>query len=161
MDRLEFDALYPAPFLLIRIPDVAGDEEPRTRTLLPGELDGPLHEDDTVLVVAQVRDSKRNDFEHMVTIGRTENNDIVIPHPCISKFQAYLGVGTGRVTITDGGSLNGTEVEGRAFSPMRGVELRSGERVTFSKTVTALFLTPGDMWAHLRSRMVYGHPMDH
>jgi len=53
-----------------------------------------------------------------VSIGRTSNNDIVVADRSVSKFHAFF-VQEGKSAVFDGGSANGTFVNGAAV-PKRG-----------------------------------------
>jgi hypothetical protein len=52
-------------------------------------------------------------FPSMITIGRTDNNDLVVPDEQVSKFHAFFRLVGDRVEISDAGSRNGTFVGGR------------------------------------------------
>jgi FHA domain len=52
-------------------------------------------------------------FPSMITVGRTENNDLVISDEQISKFHAFFRLVGDRVELSDAGSRNGTFVTGR------------------------------------------------
>ena len=52
-------------------------------------------------------------FPSMITVGRTDNNDLVVPDEQISKFHAYFRLVGGRIEVADAGSRNGTFVAGR------------------------------------------------
>jgi hypothetical protein len=53
-------------------------------------------------------------FPSMITVGRTANNDVVIPDVTVSKFHAYFrAAGNQRFELCDAGSRNGTFVQGR------------------------------------------------
>jgi hypothetical protein len=52
-------------------------------------------------------------FPSMITVGRTENNDIVIPDEQVSKVHAFFRQYGDRLEISDAGSRNGTFVGGR------------------------------------------------
>ena len=57
----------------------------------------------------------------LVTIGREDRNDAVVPDPSISRFHAFLKrAPDGRASIQDAGSTNGSTVNG-ASVPARGV----------------------------------------
>lgn len=56
-------------------------------------------------------------FPDMVTVGRTANNDIVIPDVTVSKFHAWFRTVGGRLELVEAGSRNGTKVSGKAVPP--------------------------------------------
>ncbi|MCA9619102.1 MAG: FHA domain-containing protein [Myxococcales bacterium] len=63
------------------------------------------------------------------TIGRTEDNDIVIPHPQVSSRHAQVEEKGGRLYVTDRGSANGTYVRGHRIQAGQPIEIQSGEKV--------------------------------
>ena len=62
-------------------------------------------------------------------IGRTEGNDIVIPHPQVSSRHAQVETLQGRLYVMDRGSANGTYVRGHRIQPGQKIEIQSGEKV--------------------------------
>ena len=56
-------------------------------------------------------------FPNMITLGRTSNNDIVVPDVSISKFHAWFQRLGDRVEVGDAGSKNGTAVNGETLPP--------------------------------------------
>ena len=52
-------------------------------------------------------------FPSMITVGRTDNNDLVIPDEQVSKFHAFFRIVGERVELTDAGSRNGTFIGSR------------------------------------------------
>ncbi|MCU1282296.1 MAG: serine/threonine protein kinase with domain [bacterium] len=52
-------------------------------------------------------------FPSMMTVGRTDNNDLVVPDEQVSKFHAFFRLVGDRVELSDAGSRNGTFVAGR------------------------------------------------
>jgi hypothetical protein len=77
-------------------------------------------------------------FPNMISLGRTANNDLVVPDVSISKFHAFfrdLGEQRGpRFDLTDAGSKNGTWVSGVPVPP-RGaaVPIKLGDRLRFGR----------------------------
>ncbi len=63
------------------------------------------------------------------SIGRTEDNDIVIPHPQISGKHALLHKVQGQLFLEDRGSANGTYVRGQRIPAGQRVPVQSGEKV--------------------------------
>jgi pSer/pThr/pTyr-binding forkhead associated (FHA) protein len=71
---------------------------------------------------------------HLVSVGRTSNNDVVVPDVSVSRFHAFLKErhGDSPWSIQDAGSTNGTEVNAQPI-PSQGngapVTLKSGDRI--------------------------------
>ncbi len=80
--------------------------------------------------VAQLRDAegRRYPLDQLVTrIGRLADNDIVIDDVEVSRHHALITDTGGSYVVTDLGSANGVEVQGRPVSPS--AVLRSGDRI--------------------------------
>ena len=70
---------------------------------------------------------------HLMTLGRTSNNDVVVRDTSVSRFHAYVKAGdSGGLLIQDAGSTNGTVVNGESV-PARGagppLALKAGDDV--------------------------------
>lgn len=63
------------------------------------------------------------------TVGRTPNNDIVIPHPQVSSSHAQVEEINGQLFVTDRGSANGTYVRGHRIAPHQKTPIESGEKI--------------------------------
>ena len=78
-----------------------------------------------------------------VSIGRHENNDVVLPEASVSRFHAFVRQNGDAFTLQDAGSANGTLVDGKPV-PKQGagdpVPLTPGAHVGFGD-VRATFLT--------------------
>ncbi|MBW3594028.1 MAG: DUF3662 and FHA domain-containing protein [Actinobacteria bacterium] len=66
-----------------------------------------------------------------VVIGRLSTNDVVLSDPNVSRRHAELRRDTGRWTVVDLGSTNGTVVNGKLA---REHSLKDGDKLTFGKT---------------------------
>jgi len=80
---------------------------------------------------------------HLVSTGRTPNNDVVIPDSSVSRFHAFFKqTPDGRFMLQDAGSTNGTEVNHTPI-PAQGegppVELKSGDSVTIGQVELRFF----------------------
>jgi pSer/pThr/pTyr-binding forkhead associated (FHA) protein len=86
----------------------------------------------------------------MITVGRTENNDLVIPDEQVSKFHAFFRLVGDRVELTDAGSRNGTFVGSRRLEA-RGssAPLNARDRFAFGAVEFQLFDARG-CWEWLR-----------
>jgi pSer/pThr/pTyr-binding forkhead associated (FHA) protein len=76
-----------------------------------------------------VEKTKDNAFQRRVTIGRTQNNDIVLDDPSVSRFHCWLHEETAGWNVSDAGSRNGTSVSGRRLSPKMPMGLSNGTRL--------------------------------
>jgi pSer/pThr/pTyr-binding forkhead associated (FHA) protein len=99
-----------------------------------------------------IRKSDRNSFASKILIGRTETNDIVIPHITVSKHHAYFkdDPEANRYTITDTGSTNGTQLNGQPISPKDSRYLSDGDQICFGE-VHYIFYTAGGFYDLLKS----------
>jgi hypothetical protein len=82
-----------------------------------------------VLGIRKVGDA----FRDMITIGRTANNDLVVPDVQVSKFHAFFRMTEGRLELADAGSRNGTFVgetrlvaKGPTVTVTSGLEIKLG-----------------------------------
>jgi len=73
-------------------------------------------------------------FPSMITVGRTQNNDLVIDDVQISKLHAFFQVTGERVSLHDAGSRNGTFVGNTQLkSDGPGTALVSGQQIRFGR----------------------------
>jgi hypothetical protein len=73
-------------------------------------------------------------FPHMITVGRTGNNDIVISDVSISKFHAWFrAADDGKLELADAGSRNGTWVGEDKLEPKAMSQVSMRSRVRFAK----------------------------
>lgn len=128
MSKDEFVSAYPDPVLLHRIDD---DEEEGSRAFRTGltdphatrmELAVGLSTDPELGVVTVVKRSG-GVFNDRIGVGRTRNNDIILPFPKVSKFHAYFTWAADRSEfyLTDAGSTNGTSINGHKLAPKEAV----------------------------------------
>jgi hypothetical protein len=91
------------PQLTISLKDgLAATNEP-ARTGPPASMD---------LIVFPVRATGRSPFPHMITVGRTKNNDVILSDIGVSKFHAFFKEEGGKVLLQDAESRNGTFASG-------------------------------------------------
>lgn len=95
-------------------------------------------------------------FPTMITIGRTGNNDLVVPDVSVSKFHAFFraaGVGGERLELSDAGSRNGTWVAHEKLVPRGAAVLCTlGDQITIAK-LAFMLLDAGRLWDRARARL--------
>jgi hypothetical protein len=109
-----------------------------------------LHAPETlVLAVRKVQSA----FESMITVGRTNNNDIVIPDVNVSRFHAFFRVHDDRVDLSDAGSANGTWVAGKPLAPKGSAQIViPGDRLSFAH-LEFVFLDAGATYDRLHTAL--------
>ncbi len=80
-----------------------------------------------------------NQFPDTVFVGRSTSNDITIPHTSISKLHARLRYGDGGPLLPDGGSSNGTMLNGDPVGTGVDVAVAHGDLVRFGSLVFQCF----------------------
>ncbi|RME76862.1 MAG: FHA domain-containing protein [Planctomycetota bacterium] len=128
---------FPGPFLVSDAELQPGSDDFQTRTddltnLVKEVLAAP-HKiaDPSVRKVIAVKKKSSSSYENMITLGRTDNNDIVLKFGFISKFHAYfLRLPDGRYTISDAESFNRTVVNSEPLKPHEKRQLEFGDRIT-------------------------------
>jgi pSer/pThr/pTyr-binding forkhead associated (FHA) protein len=131
--RREFEERYGRAFLLLSAADLTAPRPTLTEVRLDGN--SPVRLESTAslsLIAFAVRRNGRS-ASHLITLGRTADNDVVVPDVSISRFHAFVKeAGTGHWLLQDAGSTNGTTVNGRPV-PRQGhgppAQLESGDDV--------------------------------
>jgi hypothetical protein len=95
---------------------------------------------------ARVIPVKKRDWsspEHMIFLGRSPNNDVVILNTMVSKLHAYFCQVPGdRVyQVVDMGSTNGTFVNGERLVPSVKKTIRDADEVAFGPEMRLTFFT--------------------
>jgi pSer/pThr/pTyr-binding forkhead associated (FHA) protein len=100
-----------------------------------------------------LRVSKRSPdaFGGKISVGRSPNNDIVLPHMSVSKFHAYFTVSDVRFeyTLFDANSSNGTILNGLPLTPLQAAEVRNGDRISFGGELLFFFLMAQDLFSRI------------
>lgn len=103
------------------------------RTRIVSDSDGGLVTGGDAQVI-WIRKRSEGAFSRLIGIGRTRNNDIVLPMAKVSKYHAYIQKDpeTAAYTIADAGSKNGTLVDGIMLASRHPVELQDKTPVSFA-----------------------------
>lgn len=98
-----------------------------------------------------VEKTKDNAFQRRITIGRTQNNDIVLEDASVSRFHCWLQEDGGAWHLSDAGSRNGTSVAGRRLAAKSPVAVSSGTKVKVGAVELTFFSAEGFL-AYLKKR---------
>jgi len=164
LPKEDFLSRFSEPILLVDfegVRDVPSNIEGTTPPPLEGALTQftPGHDEklDTVAVVPVVK-SDRNTMANVVTLGRANSNDIVLPHGVISKLHAVFKKDptTGQFSVTDAQSKYGTAVDGYPLPPAEAYPLTSKSTIVFAKFVQAVVFSPRDFHQHMHLMLHLG-----
>lgn len=139
-----------APALVVRgVETNAGSEHARALDVAATHAAaGVRASDGTAILVHPLIKRPDTPFAHMITVGRTGNNDVCVPDASVSRFHAYFRDTDGEWLVCDAGSRNGTRLNGRKLATRAETPLGSGSTLRIGD-VTATFCTPPDLYALL------------
>jgi hypothetical protein len=132
----EFVARYPTLFLLKRpTPEPRGLEPTRfdyhtvsvrvDKAAPPDPYAGQWR-------VVEIQKRPQNPFPERISVGRTNNCDVVLRLPFISKLHAHFLIGNdGALRLVDNKSANGTALNGRALQAGETPEVVPGDEIAF------------------------------
>ncbi|MHC4779012.1 MAG: FHA domain-containing protein [Planctomycetota bacterium] len=160
LEKDAFLSKFGSPFLVVELDPKDQSTDSKFKTLdQPGERErsttqvkrkaGP-HDVREFLAIPLVK-SDRNSFGNMITVGRSSNNDVVVPHASVSKLHAIFKVDgpTQTVSVSDVGSSYGTTVNGKGLEKNVDRDLKSGDSVRFADSVKATVLAKEDFFEYL------------
>ena len=134
LSAADFEERHGSAFLLVTAAELRTPAGPAATMVNLADLDEPTFER-TAAVSLLVHPVLRTDrsLGDFVAVGRTSNNDVVIPDLSVSRFHAFLKpVGDGSFRIQDANSTNGTGVNGSSV-PAQGqgppVQLKAGDNL--------------------------------
>jgi hypothetical protein len=149
IDRAEFGRRYPFPFLVSE-GNVSAPAQRAFKTMV-GAGSVPSLDEKQPRVWPVVK-SERNRFPNMITVGRADNNDVVLEPLSVSKFHAYFALDpkTNEYTIMDAESKFGTFVADKRLPVSTARVLACGEVIQFGKEVKVTFYTSEEFFDYLK-----------
>jgi len=160
--RKGFESTCPFYFLFIKgdlrppkspratqaISSLSGDEVDATFTSEMEDIPGKKPAQAAVLAIRKVQDT----FPDMITVGRTNNNDMVVADVSVSRFHAFFQLRDDGVALADAGSRNGTTIDGDKLEPRApATPVAPGSLISFGSTEFYL-LDAGSLWDRLHRR---------
>lgn len=148
----EFCQRFPHPFLIQRSRSISSTPgSPGFFTVR--STDVAIENDWFSSAVIPVTAKEDKLYRYSLTVGRTDNNDVVLPRSFISKYHAAFSERDGRWTLTDTGSLNGTKIDELKLEPQRAYPIGTGTPVEFAGQLRFLFLQPQDLFLLITRRL--------
>lgn len=98
-----------------------------------------------IFLVQKSTTGANNPFAMGVTVGRVDNNDLVVDDGSVSRFHAWLQQDerTREWSLTDAESKNGTWVDGQQAAARKRMPLTNGTRLKFGDVEMTFFLPDG------------------
>ena len=119
-----------------------GDEPPRAGSAAVAALPPEFADGDDVLRIRHwvipVKKPPEAPAQDRVFLGRSETNDLCVPHKTVSKLHAYMqreAAPSARWFIVDTGSANGTKHNGLRLPPRAKAPLLDGDTLVFGRCV--------------------------
>ena len=146
MTRESFVTRFPHPLLVEVSPAKTPSEDaPQFATILTpltsSEKSDQDEDQSETLQVWPVVKRTTGTFEGMVNVGRSLNNDIVLPSNAASKLHAYFRYSSKdqAYSLTDASSTNGTFLNGKRLEPKVMELLQDGDSIVFADLPRRLF----------------------
>jgi hypothetical protein len=161
LDKASFVDVFPDPFLVIGlsgIPVIPDDFDTyaASREAVEATLKGTARQTGVAMILAvPLTKSDRNDDPDRITLGRGPENDVVIPHPTVSKSHAYFvnDPASGDLLMFEAGSSTGTHVNGKPLKKGPGVFVKTGAVFVFAKELKAKLFSPSGFYIYMEKMM--------
>lgn len=120
-------------------------------TTIPGLGPSAPRPGEPLVLLLKKGSSKANAFGLGITVGRTDNNDVVIGDTSISRFHGYFlqDPKTKQWKLVDADSKNGTWVGNTRLQANKPEPLGGSTRLRFGQ-VDVMFFLPEQFFAHLQ-----------
>ncbi len=100
--------------------------------------------------VAFVAKRPGNPFAHLISLGRSVNNDITIAVDSVSKVHGYIVPEDGSWSFTDHGSTNGSLLDDEELETGHKYPLQDGKVLQLGLEVFLEFLSPESLYQRVR-----------
>jgi len=145
LDRPEFQARFPHPFLVIRVL-LQGDRNKTESTTAPLSADDPGLSN-APLEILPVKSQRGL---AAVDLGRARDNDLVLRSGFISARHARFDQENGTWSVTDLGSKNGTAVQFKVLKADAPQAIESGAQLIFGGAFQATFYSSDGLYDYMQ-----------
>ncbi|MHC4598605.1 MAG: FHA domain-containing protein [Planctomycetota bacterium] len=156
LTKQDFLAKFRAPFLVIEFGSVETlpGKDAKDAEAVPLRDRTHWNEDgaaDLQAIVVPLVKSDRNEKGDRITLGRSDDNDVVVHHQSVSKFHAYFleDPESGRLSLAEAGSSYGTTVEGDLVEKGQPRPLEDRASLVFAASVLATYFTPASFYDYM------------
>ncbi|MBL4844317.1 MAG: FHA domain-containing protein [Planctomycetes bacterium] len=143
----KFAESHPVPTLVVE--PFVHEEEAQLATMQGVQGQGELP---IVLPVRGRRSTAHGYGGDRITLGRTGNNDLVIPSSDISKIHGFFSESESGMSYTDAHSSYGSKVDGQEARPGVPILLKSGAKLELA-SIKAHYFLPPELYAYLTELM--------
>ena len=91
-----------------------------------------------------------NPYAHLISVGRSQTNDLVLAIDSVSKVHGYFVQDQERWTFTDRTSTNGSRINDRPVEPGVRVPLHDGDKLKLGRDVVLEVLEPHSLYDYLK-----------
>jgi hypothetical protein len=126
-----------------------------TSEAIPDWARGARTPGNEVYYVVPLTKRPRVPYPERILVGRTDQNDIVIPHMSISRSHAYISLGE-HCFLVDVGSKHGTFMGDERLLANTPYSLAPGKRLRFGEVLT-MFLTATRFFHYCKARTIADH----
>ncbi len=115
IDPTAFRNVYTNPWLLWEPPAASQQGEILHTDVYEDRLasGAPLESGGVTTAIEVVKKDQPNGFPFGITLGHSENNDVVLRHHLVSRFHAYFQRSKEQLLLVDADSKNGTSLDGK------------------------------------------------
>lgn len=101
--------------------------------------------------IAFVAKRPGNPFAHLISLGRSTNNDITVAVDSVSKVHGYVVADDSGWQFTDHGSTNGSSINGHKLEAGNKYSLRDGDVLQLGLEVMLELILPETLYARART----------
>ncbi|MDF1666391.1 MAG: FHA domain-containing protein [Planctomycetota bacterium] len=146
LEKPDFLRSFPHPFLLQLAHLPSKNQDDYFTMAADSSVEIAKQSDYLLCPLFLIKKTASTSFQRMIMVGRTKNNDIVLPFSVVSKFHCHFGQVRENWYIEDSGSSNGTFIRARQIEATKRELLDGCVEISFGKSLSFLFLSSEKMY---------------